>query len=263
MDRTLHIAFRVSVVAIFAFMILPLLVVLIASISPTNQIELAPSSISLRWYAEVGDPRWLGPLWFSLRLAVFAALVSTAFGLAGAFAVAYFRCPANAAVMSFLLSPLSAPQIVVGIALLQFLAQWGLHTSLGIWAMLMGHVLVLVPFTTRMIANNIYSFDRSLQRAAAVLGASPAQTLWHVILPVLKPGLFAALTFSFILSFNNIPISLFLSQPGTRTLPIAVINYLDYRIDPALAAVNVICLVIIILAVAALERIGKFSKTLY
>jgi len=263
MDRALNIVFRVSVVAIFAFMLLPMLVVVIASLAPTNQIELVPDGLSLQWFGEVFTDRWLRPLQFSLQLAALTSICATILGLMGAFAVAYFRCPANSLVMSFLLSPLSAPQIVVGIALLQAFAMVSMHTGLGIVTLLMGHTLVMVPFTTRMITNNIYSFDRTLQRAASVLGATRAQTLRYVILPLLKPGLFAAITFSFILSFNNIPISLFLSQPGATTISIAVINYLEYRIDPALAAVNVVCLVIIIVLVAILEKIGKFSHTLY
>lgn len=263
MDRAVNLLYRVSLVAVFSFMLLPMLVVVMASLSPTNRIDIFPDSVSLQWFGEVFTSRWLDPLEFSLRLAFLTSIFATLLGLMGSFAVAYFRCPANSTVMSFLLSPLSAPQIVVGIALLQAFAMISIHVGLGITTLLLGHVLVMVPFTTRMITNSIYGFDRNLQRAASVLGANRRQTLWYIILPILKPGMFAALTFSFILSFNNIPISLFLSQPGARTISIAVINYLEYRIDPALAAVNVACLVIIVILVAVLEKIGKFSHTLY
>lgn len=263
MDTVLRAVYRVSVVAIFAFMLLPIIIVLIASVSPTNVIDIFPSRISFRWFAEVLEPRWMVPLRFSLVLAAVVSVAATVLGLMGAFAVAYFRCPGNTVVMSFLLSPLSAPQIVTGIALLQFFAMFALHTRMGMLALFLGHVVVMLPFTTRMIVNAIHGFDRNMERAGLILGASPGQVLWYVILPLLKSGVFAALTFAFILSFNNIPISLFLAQPGTRTIAIAVINYLEYRIDPALAAVNVVCLLIILIIVGVVERFGRFTRALY
>src|SRR5688500_1866618 len=126
MDRVLSRSYRVAVVLIFAFMLLPMAVVVLASISPTDRIQLLPDHVSLRWYWEVLQPRWLGPMQFSLLLAVVVAVASTLLGGLGAFAVAYYRCPANSFVSVLLLSPLAAPQIVKGIALLQIFSIFGL-----------------------------------------------------------------------------------------------------------------------------------------
>lgn len=264
MDRTLSFVYRASVAAVFTFMLLPLLVVVIASVSPTDKIELFPSTISFRWFIEVAqDPRWAAPLRFSLMLGALVAVTSTVLGALGAFAVAYYRCPGSAGVLSFLLSPLSAPQIVKGLALLLLLSALGLQKWLGLWALFVGHVMIMVPFTARMIVNSLHNFDHTYERAAVVLGANRWQVLRHVTLPLIKPGIFAALTLSFVLSFNNIPISLFLGRPGVQALPIEILNYFSYRIDPALAVVNVVCLAIVILIVFVLERVGGFTKFMY
>ena len=262
MDRLLSRTYRVAVLLVFVFMLLPMAVVVLASISPTDRIELAPDHFSFRWYLEVLQPRWVGSMRFSLILAAIVAAASTLLGGLGAFAVSYYRCPANSVVSVLLLSPLAAPQIVKGIALLQFLSLLGPLSSLGPMALVLGHVMVMLPFAARMIMNGLHGLDRDLERAAVILGANRRQVLWHVILPLAKPGIFGALAFSFVLSFNNVEISLFLSQAGSRTLPIEVINYLSYRVDPALAAVNVVTLMVVLVVVLTLDRVGGFSKVL-
>lgn len=262
MDRLLSRSYRAAVLLVFAFMLLPMLVVVLASISPTDRIELAPSHVSFRWYLEVLQPRWTGPMQFSLMVAAFVAVTSTLLGGLGAFAVAYYRCPANSFVAVLLLSPLATPQIVKGIALLQLFSLFGLLRWLGPFALVLGHVMVMLPFAARMIMNGLHGLDRDLERAAVILGADRWRVLRHIILPLAKPGIFGALAFSFVLSFNNVEISLFLSQAGSRTLPIEVINYFGYRIDPALAAVNVVTLALVLLIVFTLDRVGGFSKVL-
>lgn len=262
MDRFLSRSYRLVVVLVFAFMLLPMAVVVLASISPTDRIQLAPDHISLRWYLEVLQPRWTGPMQFSLILAAIVAAASTLLGGIGAFAVAYYRCPASSFVSVLLLSPLSAPQVVKGIALLQFFSLLGLLRGLGPMALVLGHLVVMLPFAARMIMNGLHGLDRDLERAAVILGANRWRVLWHIVLPLAKPGIFGALAFSFVLSFNNVEISLFLSQAGSRTLPIEVINYFGYRIDPALAAVNVVTLALVLAIVFVLDRVGGFSKLL-
>jgi putative spermidine/putrescine transport system permease protein len=114
-----------------------------------------------------------------------------------------------------------------------------------------------------MILISLFNFDTQLEHAAQNLGARPWQTFWHITLPLLKPGIFAGMTFSFIISFNNVPVSLFLVRPGTTTLPIKILNYLEYRLDPTLAAVNMVSLLVVLVIVAVAERMGGFTKFVY
>ncbi|HZX00077.1 MAG TPA: ABC transporter permease [Trueperaceae bacterium] len=255
--------FRAVVVLIYAFMFLPIAIVVLVSLNAEPYLTLPPESFSLRWYRQVFTPTWLPPLRYSLVIAAAAALGSGLLGGLGAFAIARYKFPGRAALQAFLMSPLSIPSIVTGVAILQFATMVNLQGMLGTPALIVGHIVVTLPFTVRMIGISLFNFDRSVEQAAANLGARPGQVLRHVTLPLMKPGIFAGMTFAFIVSFNNVPVSLFLVRPGATTLPIEILNFLQYRLDPTLAAVNMVSLVIVLALVAIAERAGGFTKFVY
>jgi putative spermidine/putrescine transport system permease protein len=149
------------------------------------------------------------------------------------------------------------------VAILQFLSLAGMQRLLGFNALVLGHVVVTVPYAIRTIAISLHGFDRSLELAAMNLGATPWRTFRHVTLPIIKPGLFAGMVFAFIVSFNNVPVSLFLVRPGMITLPIRILNYLEYRFDPSLAAVNMLSLLMILLIVSVAEKTAGFTRFIY
>jgi len=255
--------FSSLVILIYAFMFLPVLVVMLASLNPESYLSIAPNGLSLRWYKAALSNDWLPALRLSLAIAFGVSLSSTAIGSLGAFAIARYRFPGRAALQAFLLSPLAVPSIVTGIAILQFLTIVNLGSLLGLPALFLAHIAVTIPFTVRMILISLFNFDRQVEQAAQNLGANPWRTFWHITLPLLKPGIFAGMTFAFVISFNNVPISLFLVRPGTTTLPIKILNYLEYRLDPTLAAVNMVSLAAVLVIVTAAERIGGFTRFLY
>ncbi len=256
-------SFRALIVVLYAFMFLPVVVVILASLNPEPYLQLPPRGLSLRWYAAVMTSEWLPYLRLSLVLAFIVSLASGALGGLGAFAIARYRFPGRAALQAFLLSPLAVPSIITGVAILQFVTLTNMGGLLGLPALLLAHVVITVPFAVRMILISLFNFDESLERAAQNLGARPWQTFWRVTLPLMKPGVFAGLTFAFVISFNNVPVSLFLVRPGVTTLPIRILNFLEYRLDPTLAAVNMVSLLVVLVIVAVAERVGGFTQFLY
>ncbi len=263
MNRLTSAIFWLALALVLAFITLPLIVVIAASLSPSSEISLDPTQWTLRWYGELSSARWIDPFLLSVRIAVIVAALSGVLGLLAAYAVIYERVPGSEAIMSFLLAPLSVPQIVKGVAIVLFLSQLGLQGFLGTPALIAAHVVLALPFVTRMVATSLANFDRSLDRAARILGANKFQRLRYVLLPMVKPGLLSGVTFAFIISFNNIPLSVFLVRPGDTTLPIAVINHLEYSLDPVMAAVNVASMVFILAAIFLFEKIGGFSAQLH
>lgn len=255
--------FVAVVVVIYAYMFLPIAVVVLTSLNPGQYLQLPPRSLSLRWYAAALTAEWLEPFRVSLTLAAATAVIATALGLPAAFALVRQRFFGRDVVNGLLLSPISLPAIVSGVAILQFLSLAGLRGLLGFNALLLAHAAVTLPYTIRTIAISLHGLDRSLEHAAANLGATPPRTLRHVTLPLIKPGLFAGMVFAFVVSFNNVPVSLFLVRPGMITLPIRILNYLEYRFDPSLAAVNMVSLLVILIIVAAAERAAGFTKFVY
>ncbi|MEI2298737.1 ABC transporter permease [Ensifer sp. MJa1] len=263
MNRLLTYLFRVALAAILAFITLPLVVVFAASFSPTSAVTLLPSEWTLKWYAALWDRRWLDPFLLSVELAVIVSLASGLLGVLGAYSVAYAKCPGHTAIMAFLLSPMSVPQIVKGVAIVLLLSSAGLYDLLGTPGLVMAHVILTLPYVVRMAATAMFGFDKRLDRAARILGASVAQRIRYVLLPLIRAGLFSGMTFAFIISFNNIPLSVFLVRPGQTTLPITVINHLEYSLDPVLAAVNVASLIFILGAIVLFEKIGGFSAQIH
>ncbi|MFC0805155.1 ABC transporter permease [Ensifer sp. P24N7] len=263
MNRVLSVLYWAVLLGVLAFITLPLVVVVAASLSPSSAVTFRPWEWTGQWYVELFDERWLDPFFLSVRIAAVVAAISGILGLLAAYVIAYERIPGSDAIMSYLLSPLSVPQIVKGVAIVLFLSIVGLQGLLGTPALIAAHVVLALPFVIRMVATSLANFDASLDRAAQILGASKRQRIQHVLLPMIKPGVLSGVTFAFIISFNNIPLSVFLVRPGDTTLPITVINYLEYSLEPVMAAVNVASMIFILAIIFLFEKIGGFSAQLH
>ncbi len=263
MNRLIYFSFWFALVLVLAFITLPLLVVVAASLSPTADVTFRPSAWTLRWYQDLISQRWLAPFALSVKIAIAVSLISGIIGTLAAYIVAFERIPGGSAVMAALLSPLSVPQIVKGVAIVLFLSVLGLQPLLGTPSLIAAHCVLALPFVIRMAATAIANFDGNLDRAGQVLGASRWQRARYILLPAIKPGVLSGMTFAFIISFNNIPLSVFLVRPGDTTLPITVINYLEYSLDPVLAAVNVASMIFILFVILAFEKFGGFSAQLH
>lgn len=249
--------------AILAFIALPMAVVLAASVSPTSRVTFEFWTWTFDWFTQLWSPKWIDPFLLSAKLATIVAVLTGLLATLGAYAVAYEKVPGHDAIMSFLLSPLAVPQIVKGVAIVLFLSSAGLYHYLGTPGLVLGHVVLTLPFAVRMIATSMYNFDKNLDRAAKILGANRWQRIFHVLLPLIKPGIFSGMTFAFILSFNDVPLALFLVRPGETTLPITVLNYFEYGLDPILAAVNVASLLFLLVVIFLFEKIGGFTAEIH
>jgi len=263
MTRTIAFGFWLTLALVLAFITLPLVVVVAASLSPTAAVSFRPWDWTPIWYGGLFDERWVQPFLLSVRIAVLVAAISGVLGTLAALALVYERVAGSSVIMAALLSPLSVPQIVKGVAIVLFLSIIGLQNLLGTPALIAAHVVLALPFVMRMAVGALVNFDDNLDRAAQILGASRAQRLFYVVLPLIKPGVLSGVTFAFIISFNNIPLSVFLVRPGDTTLPIAVINHLEYSLEPIMAAVNVASMVFILVVILAFEKLGGFSAQLH
>lgn len=263
MTRFISLLFWVALVLVMAFITLPIIVVLAASLSPTMQVTFAPWNWTLRWYDDMWTAKWLDPFILSSQIALVVALASGVLGSLGAYVVAYEKCPGHNAIMAFLLSPLAVPQIVKGVAIVLFLSSAGLYRMLGTPGLIIAHVVLTLPFVVRMVATALFNYDKRLDRAARILGAGKWQRIRYVLLPLIKPGLFSGMAFAFIISFNDVSLSLFLVRPGEITLPITIMNFMEYSLDPILAAVNVASLLFIVATLLIFEKVGGFSAQLH
>ena len=124
------------------------------------------------------------------------------------------------------------------------------------------HIMITIPWTVRLVGASLMGFDRTIEEAAQNLGAGPWTTFRRVTLPLIRPGVVAAALFGFVISFGNLEMTLFLIGPGRTTLPIAILPYLEGRIDPVIAAVSLLQILVIGTAMIVTDRYVKLARVL-
>jgi putative spermidine/putrescine transport system permease protein len=249
----------VFVVFFFVAMLAPILVVVVISFTSASYVAFPIPGWSLKWFANIFTYQpFVDGLIVSVKTAIGATLISCAFGVPACLYLARSRTRWTTAVMTFLLSPLSMPMIVIGFASLFFLSWLGVGISFT--ALLITHTVVCLPYVIRTVAGVYAGLPASYEEAAAILGASPAQVFWHVTLPLIRPGIMAGLLFSFLTSFDNLPVSYFLGSADTNTLPVVMLSYLEHQFDPTIAAISSLQLVMALIALVIVDWIYGIDK---
>jgi putative spermidine/putrescine transport system permease protein len=247
-------AFTALVILLYVFLLAPIVIVVIASLNAGRFLVFPPEGLSLQWYAKFANSGpFVRSFFFSLRLAAVTTVISTVVGGAAALYVVR-RARRSSLLRLLLVAPLQLPGIMTALALLIFYYAVGLGGG-SYTGLLMGHVLVCMPYVFLTVSAVLYNFDRSLEEAARSLGASAFTTFRRVTLPIIKGGVISGAVFAFITSFDQFPISLLLSGVGTTTLPIQVFDYLRFSFDPTAAAVGTINILITLGVVVLTERL--------
>ncbi len=245
--------------AIILFMMLPIFVIVAISISPSPQFQLPSGSLSLRWYRELaGDGALLAAFWISIQIAVIATLISVILSLGASIAIVLRPSILGEAVALFVTSPLMVPGIVIGIALAQAFRMAGLHAAYP--SLVIAHVVVTLPFAMRTIVSALKLFDFSLLDAAQTLGCNYGRAVIKVLVPNVFPAIITAATFSFLTSFDNYTVSIFLTDVATRTLPIQILKYIEIGPSPNVAALSVVLLVITLAGLVIIDRRSDISR---
>jgi putative spermidine/putrescine transport system permease protein len=238
---------------VYAFVMAPIVVVLLASFTAAEYTSFPPHGLSLRWYLEIADnPEFIESFRVSAIVAAITGVLATVLGTLAALVLVRHRFAGRDAVNAFFLSPLMLPAVILGIALLQFYTQVGITRTP--FALVCGHLVITVPYVIRLVAASLAGFDRSLELAAMNLGATPWQTFRRVTLPLIRPGIVAGATFAVIVSFDDVSVSLFLSGPHSTTLPVRIFSYIEQTFDPLATAVCSVLILIAAVGVVVIER---------
>lgn len=260
-----RLALKAAASLAMLYILLPLIFVTWLSFYAQEIPSFPPQGYSFEWYRAIaGNERFLSGLLLSAQL----ALVSTAIGLAvavpAAVALSHFRFAARGPVNNLLLLPLMVPGVVLGTAIYVFHVETEINTGIPILGSLgglvWGHVLVTIPWIVRLVTASLAGFDRTLEEAAQNLGATPWTTFRRVTLPAILPGVVAGAMFGFVASFGNLEMTLFLVGPGRTTLPIAILQYLQWKIDPTIAAISVVQIVLVAAAMLITDRFVKLTR---
>ena len=261
MSRLLSLGMPVLTVLLYVFLLAPLVMVVVVSFNGGPVPSFPPTDLSLHWYGEaLASDNFMGGLVTSLWLAAAATLVVLPVGVAAAFAIARGRWPGRTLVESLFLSPLIVPGIVIGIAVLVAMA--GLGIGNAPLRLLLGHALIVLPYTLRTVLAALTRMDPTLEEAGMVFGASRWQVLRHILLPQLRGAIAAGAILSFILSFDDVSVSLFLGSAQHTTLPIAIMSYMQYNFDPSIAAISAMLILATLAIALVVERMFGLKKIL-
>lgn len=262
-ERASRIATLVLVGVGCAIVFLPLVLTLYLSVFDETLIVFPPHGYTLAWYARI-LPAFGGALRTSLLTALVAVALSLALGVPAGIGLSRYRFRGRGAVGTLLLAPLTIPGVAIGLGiyvlavLIEERTEWPLSSSVPV--MIAAHVLITLPWVVRLCLASLANHDRAAEEAAASLGAPPWAVIWRVTLPAMRGGIVAGALFAFIISFENLEMTLFLTAPGTTTLPIALLQYLQYHIDPLVAAVAVAQVVLVGGALLLLDRFTPVAQ---
>ena len=244
---------RMYIWLLMAVTSLPIVVVIGASFNEGMAIMFPPKGLTLHWYREaLGNAEVLRTAWNSLVVAIGCTLTAIVIGVPAAIALVRHVKKRRELLQSILLSPLTVPSIVVGMAFLAFFTQTGIGLNLP--SLIIAHTVVTLPYIIRSVASIYLSVESTVEEAAASLGGSPWQVFWHVTAPLIRPGIVAGAIFAFIMSFDNVSVSIFITKNDTLTLPIYMMSYLVYNFDPSIAAISVIRTALTALLLLFLEK---------
>jgi len=244
---------------VYALILAPIVVVFALAFSADSFILFPPSGYSLRWFQALAHHGpLLASLWLSVQVASLVTLCSLLVGVPAALALAKGEFRGKDALTGFFLAPLLLPTLITGLALLLFFTPLRLTATLP--GLVLGHMTVTVPFVIRMMTTALANLPHDIEAAAATLGATPWRVVRRVTLPLAAPGLIACACLSFLLSFDETVISLFISGPRASTLPVEMVRYVEGRTDPLIAALSVVLIIATLIVVVAVERLVGVAR---
>lgn len=228
-------ALRFMTALVLLFLMAPMVAVILMSFSPTELLAFPPRGLSLRWYGELlASDSWRLATRNSLVVATATTVLATLLGTLAALGLHLGRFRGRALLIALLTMPIVTPSIVTAAAMFFAFATVGLASSLA--GLVLAHTVIAVPFVVIAVLAALQTFDATLLRAAASLGATPLRAFRRVVVPAIWPGIAAGGIFAFAISFDEFVITLFMAAPGQFTLPRQMYAAIQEYLSPTILA---------------------------
>lgn len=232
---------------VMVFLAIPIVVVIPLSFSSGLRMQMPPPGWSFRWYQLLfTNERWLNAASFSVKVALVATIITIILGLAATLALVRAQARGKAIFYFLVMSPLVVPHLVTGVALFFFLDSVSLKATTFVVGV--AHVLVCLPPFVMIVAASLQGFDRNLERAAIALGASPFTAFRRITLPLLAPAVLSGAVIAFLMSFDELVISLMIVGTESQTLPVVIWDSLLVELNPIVTAVSTVLIVFTVIA---------------
>jgi len=261
MARFAQICKIFMVVASLASLLAPVILVFPMSFSADSFIAWPPSGWSVRWYVTLmGNDEMMQALRNSFFLALIVTALTLIIALPASVVLARKEFFGAQLLLSVFTAPLLLPSIVLGLAILIIFVGYGL---VGSWpGMIIGHLVLTLPYALRVLITGLKTLPPALEDAAATLGAHPLTIFRRVTLPLMLPALIACSLLAFIISFDEVVVSLFISGTQLKFLPVALYQYVESRSDPLVAAASALMVSGTLVLVLLIERAVGLRKTM-
>lgn len=254
---------KTETLGLFIFLYAPVFVVVLLSFTPRSIPAFPMPGFSLRWYGQLVPPGYdaelIGALFTSIKVGVIAAIGSAIIGTGAAIGMVRNNYASwlfdNDTLNTLFIAPMMVPWIVTGIAVLSLYTL--LNISGSFVSLVIGHILITLPFMTIVVAGQLYGFDRSLEEAARNLGSGPLRTFYEVTLPIITPGIVAGMMFAFTISFDNFTQTFFWTSSTLNTLPIVIYSRINFGLTPVINAMGTIIVVISLTMAFLAERLSS------
>ena len=246
----------VLVCAVALFLVLPTFIVVPMSFSGAEQLSFPPSGFSMRWYVNyVSDPQWRLATLNTLLVALGATVLATCLGTLAALGLLRGRVPFRQLLIGVFLLPMIVPTIVTAVGTYGVFARFGLAGTVA--GMILGHTILALPFVFINVAAVLQRVNWVIEQAARSLGATATRAFLLVVLPTIMPGVVAGAIFAFLTSFDEVVVALFLSGVRAVTLPVQMWSGIRFEINPTVAAVSVVLVIVSSLLFAVMSRLRK------
>ncbi len=245
---------KIITIGVLLFLMAPLIVIILASFSPTVLVVFPPQGFSLEWYANIftSSANFVSGFANSIKIAVIATSIDILLGVSAALAVTRYNFKGKDSLVAFFTSPMYVPSIAFSFVILRITSSQLILSAFT--RILLGHIVIILPYIVRNTLAVLTGFNWSLEDAAASLGASPRQTFMKVTLPLIKPGVMAGALLSFLYSFDEAVLGNMLNSPKFITLPVRIMNYMEFSFDPTLAAISTLLIILSLTCIVAMER---------
>jgi putative spermidine/putrescine transport system permease protein len=253
--RPWHFVLFAFTALVLLFLMAPLVVVFPISLSSSSYLQFPPPGWSLRWYQQFfNDSTWIDATVRSIKVAAATTVLATVMGTALSFSLVRGRYPGKEFFNQVSMMPLIIPTIIYSIAVYGWFGQLKL---IGLWqGIVLGHTVLAIPYVVIIMAAALRTFDIAQEHAAMSLGASRARAIWYVTLPQIRPSLISAAFLAFISSFDELVVAMFLGG-SNMTLPKKMFDNIINEIDPTIAAVSVMQVVLVTVVLIVVSKLGS------
>jgi putative spermidine/putrescine transport system permease protein len=244
-----NVILTVVVAVIVLFMLAPLIVVALSSITSSGYLKFPPQGFSFRWYHKIlQNPGFVDSFYTSLKLAALAMVIGVVLCVPAAYAITRYRSRVTRILEEVFLSPLILPAVVLGLGLLFTLSRSGWSGTFP--GAVLAHVIVGSPFLIRSVLAGLRRTDLQLEEASRSLGAGPVRTFFRVVVPSISGSIASGAIFAFVVSFDEAVVTLFLVGPHFTTLPVTIFGYVQYSNDPSVAAASTVLVILSLVMVS-------------